>query len=96
MFKGSVIPEKVLYGAAQSRNPNSLRICATYAGRTVSLDGDYYACYAEKELQNAVDILKVGHHGDNKSMTETLASKLKPQYAVISCMREYDEKKDRP
>lgn len=96
LCEGITVPEPLVYRAAKSRNPNSLRLLVTYAGRKIALDGDYYACYAENELQTPCDILKVGHHGDAKSMTEKLASALRPRYAVISCMREYVEKKDRP
>lgn len=96
LCRNKTIPEEILYWASESRNPNSLRLTIKYAGRTVILDGDYYACYAEKEVQEKCDILKVGHHGDRKSMTPKLAKMLSPKFAVISCKREYDLKKDRP
>ncbi len=96
LFEGVQVPESLVYWAAKSRNPNSLRLFITYAGIKIALDGDYYACYAEKEVQEACDILKAGHHGDRKSMTEKLAAALRPRYAVFSCMREYVERKDRP
>lgn len=95
-FEGFPLTEEEIYRAAKSRNPNSLRIRISYGGKTVALDGDYYAKDAENEPQQSCDILKVAHHGDRKSMTEKLASMLKPKYAVISCMREYDAEKDRP
>lgn len=96
LYGNKSIPEELLFWASESRNPNSLRLTIKYSGRTVMLDGDYYACYAEKEIQEKCDILKVGHHGDRKSMTPELAKMLSPKYAVISCKREYDAKKDRP
>ncbi|MBQ6509788.1 MAG: MBL fold metallo-hydrolase [Flexilinea sp.] len=96
LFAGLPVTEEEIYRAAKSRNPNSLRLRVTYAGRSVALDGDYYAFDAENEPQLPCDILKVAHHGDKKSMTEKLASMLRPKYAVVSCMREYDAKKDRP
>ena len=96
LFNDEPVSEMDIYRAAKSRNNNSLRLQVRYAGRTITLDGDYYAADAEKEQQESCDILKVAHHGDRKSMTEKLASMLRPKYAVISCMREYDEKKDRP
>lgn len=96
LFAGLSVPESLINWAAQSRNPNSLRLRLTYAGRTVLLDGDYYASDAEKEVQAPCDLLKVAHHGDRKSMTDKLASALRPKYAVVSCKREYDAVKDRP
>lgn len=93
---GLSVPESLINWAAQSRNPNSLRLRVTYAGRTILLDGDYYAADAEKEVQVPCDILKAAHHGDRKSMTAKLAAALRPKYAVISCKREYDAVKDRP
>ncbi len=96
LFNEEPVSEMNIYSAAKSRNNNSLRLLVKYAGKTISLDGDYYAADAEKEQQEQCDILKVAHHGDRKSMTEKLASMLRPGYAVISCMREYDAEKDRP
>ncbi len=96
LFAGACLPEQDIYRAAKSRNNNSLRIRVSYAGRTAALDGDYYGFDAEREKQPPCDILKAGHHGDKKSMTEKLASMLRPKYAVISCKREYEPKKDRP
>ena len=96
LFNGEPVSEETIYRAAKSRNNNSLRLLVKYAGRTIALDGDYYAIDAEKEHLEPCDILKVAHHGDRKSMTEKLASMLRPKYAVISCMREYDAEKDRP
>ena len=96
LFSGVPVSEEEIYRAAKSRNNNSLRLLVRYAGRTIALDGDYYACDAETEPQEQCDILKAAHHGDRKSMTEKLADMLRPKYAVISCMREYVEQKDRP
>ena len=96
LFAAGSLSEEEIWRAAKSRNSNSLRLRVTYAGRTIAMDGDYYACDAEKEEQQPCDILKVAHHGDKKSMTEKLASMLRPKIAVISCMREYVPKKDRP
>lgn len=96
LFSGLPVTEEEIYQAAKSRNPNSLRLQVKYAGRSAALEGDYYAIDAEKELYQPCDIMKAAHHGDKKSMTEKLAAMLKPKYAVVSCMREYDAKKDRP
>ena len=96
LFNNEPVSEMNIYRAAKSRNNNSLRLLVKYAERTIALDGDYYATDAEKEYQEQCDILKVAHHGDKKSMTDKLASMLRPKYAVISCMREYVEEKDRP
>lgn len=96
LFSGEPVPETDIYRAAKSRNNNSLRLLVRYAGRSIALDGDYYALIAEKENHAPCDILKAAHHGDRKSMTDRLASMLRPKITVISCKREYDAKKDRP
>ncbi len=96
LFEGLPLSEEDIYRAAKSRNPNSLRLRIIHSGRSIALDGDYYAEDAENEPQLPCDILKVAHHGDKKSMTEKLASLLRPKYAVVSCMREFDAEKDRP
>ncbi len=96
LFYGLPLTEEEIYRAAKSRNPNSLRLRIEYKGKTIALDGDYYAFDAENESQQPCDILKAAHHGDRKSMTEKLAAMLRPEYAVVSCMREYDSEKDRP
>ena len=96
LFHRIPVSEDDIYRAAKSRNQNSLRLRIDHAGRMIALDGDYYAADAENETQRPCDILKVAHHGDRKSMTERLAAMLRPKYAVVSCMREYDAEKDRP
>ena len=77
-------------------NQNSLRLAVTYAGRRIALDADYYYMQAEQEDIKPCDILKVGHHGDRKSMSPRLAHMLRPKYAVISCKADYVPEKDRP
>ena len=96
MLRGLSVPEDLKYWASKSRNPGSLRLRLTYAGRTIELAGDCYGCVWEDEALEPCDILKVPHHGDAKAMTEKLAEKLHPSWAVISCKSEYVPHKDRP
>ena len=96
MLRGLPVPEDLKYWAAKSRNPGSLRVRLTYAGRVMELAGDCYGCVWENEALTPCDIFKVPHHGDAKSMTEKLAEKLRPTWAVISCKSEYIPHKDRP
>lgn len=96
MLHGLPVPEELKYWASKSRNPGSLRLRLTYAGRVIELAGDCYGCVWEDEETASCDILKVPHHGDAKAMTEKLAEKLRPVHAVISCGAEYIPHKDRP
>lgn len=96
MLAGKEVPENLKYWASKSRNPGSLRLRLTYGGRTLELAGDCYGGLWDNEGVRPCDILKVPHHGDSKAMTQSLARRLRPSYAVISCAAEYDPRKDRP
>lgn len=96
MLAGKPLPPGVKYWASKSRNPNSLRLRLSYAGRRVQLAGDCYGRVWEEEDLDPCDIFKVPHHGDRLSMTPLLAEKLRPAHAVISCGAEYIPRKDRP
>ncbi|MBQ9950543.1 MAG: MBL fold metallo-hydrolase [Clostridia bacterium] len=96
MLEPRRVPDGQRIRAAKLRNPNSLRIRLRYAGRTVELAGDCYGHLWENEPLERCDILKTPHHGDGKSVTETLLAKLRPAHAVICCSREYQPAKDRP
>lgn len=96
IFRGEPLSEDVLYAVSKERNISSLRLRLTYAGRTVLLTGDSYAAYWENDPEEPCDILKVPHHGDEKSMTQVLLDRLKPEYAVISCENAESPKKERP
>ncbi|MEN6593880.1 MAG: MBL fold metallo-hydrolase [Clostridiaceae bacterium] len=96
LYHGQALPDDVLYAVSKERNISSLRLRLQYAGRTVLLTGDSYAAYWERSPGARCDILKVPHHGDDKSMTQTLLDRLKPDYAVISCENAESPKKERP
>lgn len=96
IFRGEPLSEDVLYAVSKERNISSMRLKLTYAGRTVLLTGDSYAAYWEDDPGDPCDILKVPHHGDEKSMTQVLLDRLKPEYAVISCENAESPKKERP
>lgn len=95
MMAGEAYSEEDKFRASKNRNPCSLRLRLSYAGRSIELPGDCYGEIWENDAQGC-DILKLPHHGDAKSMTETLAKRLSPRYAVISCANEYVPEKDRP
>lgn len=84
------------YRVAEDRNLSSLMNRFSYAGRNILLTGDRYASDWESIPIPACDIVKLPHHGDPKSMTESLIRKLAPQYAVISCQNDPAARKDRP
>lgn len=96
MLSGRLLADGEAYWASKSRNPNSLRLRLTYAGRSLELTGDCYGEVWAGEALSPCDILKVPHHGDKKALTRELMEKLRPKWAVISCGAAYNEKKDRP
>lgn len=96
IYRGETMPEDELYAISKERNISSLRLRLSYADRQIVLTGDSYAAYWENDPEEPCDILKVPHHGDDKSMTQTLLSRLQPEYAVISCENAESPKKPRP
>jgi len=96
IYRGEPLPEDVLYAVSKERNISSLRLRLQYAGKSVLLTGDSYAAYWENDPSPHCDILKVPHHGDDKSMTQVLLDQLQPEYAVISCENAESPKKPRP
>ena len=96
IYRGEAIPEDTLYAISKERNISSLRLRLSYANRQIVLTGDSYAAYWENDPEEPCDILKVPHHGDDKSMTQTLLNRLQPEYAVISCENAESPKKPRP
>lgn len=95
MMMGKERSEDDKFRASKYRNPCSLRLRLSYAGRSIELPGDCYGEVWESDAQPC-DIFKLPHHGDAKSMTEKLAKTLSPEYAIISCANEYVPEKDRP
>lgn len=96
LYHGGMASEDALYAISKDRNNSSLLLRLTYAGRSVLLTGDSYAKYWEDAPEPPCDILKVPHHGDDKSMTERLIARLHPEYAVVSCENNAVPKKERP
>ena len=96
LYRGETMPEDVLYAVSKERNISSLRLRLLYASKQVLLTGDSYAAYWENDPEEPCDILKVPHHGDDKSMTQKLLNRLQPEYAVISCENAASPKKERP
>ena len=96
MLANQSLPPGLKYWASKSRNPNSLRLRLTYAGRQIELAGDCYGQVWEGEELAPCDIFKVPHHGDRLSLTPLLVEKLRPAHAVISCGAEHIPRKDRP
>mgnify|MGYP001215983393 CR=1 FL=1 len=96
IYRGETLPDDVLYACSKERNISSLRLLFSYAGRGVLLTGDSYASYWEHGPDRPCDILKVPHHGDEKSMTQLLLNRLCPEYAVISCENAPAPTKERP
>ncbi len=96
LYHGETFLESEIHRVSKDRNCSSLRLRATYAGRSALLGGDSYAAYWEDEPEAPCDILKLPHHGDDKSLTEKLLARLNPTYAVVSCQNDPNAKKERP
>lgn len=96
LYRGEPVDGREAYQAAKQRNLSSLMLRFDYAGRSVLITGDRYADDWEDEPIGPVDVLKLPHHGDPKSMTQTLLNGLRPQIAVISCQNDPFARKDRP
>ncbi len=96
LYRGEYPGYERAYRASKERNCSSLITWFNYAGKSVLLTGDSYADYWEHRAERRCDILKLPHHGDGKSMTQTLLKKLMPAYAVISCQNDAASSKDRP
>ena len=96
LYRNEAVDADESYKAAKQRNLSSLMLRFDYAGRSVLITGDRYADDWEDEPVGPVDVLKLPHHGDPKSMTPTLLNRLRPQIAVISCQNDPAARKDRP
>ena len=96
LYRGEEIDADEVFRAAKQRNLSSLMLRFDYAKRSVLITGDRYASDWEDEPIGHVDVLKLPHHGDPKSMTAPLLQKLSPSVAVISCQSDPRNGKDRP
>lgn len=96
LYAGQEPHEDELRAVSAERNCSSLIVLAEYADRRILLPGDSYASYWQDAGLPHCDILKLPHHGDGKSINETLLRSLSPAFAVISCQNDPAQKKDRP
>ena len=96
LYRGEATDPDEAYKAAKQRNLSSLMLLFTYAGRRVLITGDRYAEDWETEPIGPIDVVKLPHHGDPKSMTKTALNRLCPQIAIISCQSDPRGDKDRP
>lgn len=96
LYQGGPVDGDEWFQAAKQRNESSVMLRFTYAGRSVLLTGDRFAADWENEAPLHCDVLKLPHHGDEKSMTAPLLNSMMPHYMVISCQNDPTDKKDRP
>ncbi len=96
LYHGEEPTEETLYRVSKERNNSSLRVRLLYCGAELLFTGDAYAAYWENEQESPCTILKLPHHGDQKSMTGELIDKLNPAYSVVSCQQDPESKKERP
>lgn len=79
--------------AYSNKNDYSPIVLLEYCGNKLLFTGDaeeavekeFLAAYDEENYDVQVDVLKVGHHGSRSSSSQAFLSRLKPEYAVISC-----------
>lgn len=95
LYRGCSPDRDEWYEVSKERNCSSVIARLEYAGRSVLLTGDSYGSYWEPLKIPHTDIVKLPHHGDDKSVTEPLIRRLSPEYAVISCQNDTSTKKDR-
>ena len=81
---------------SKQKNAHSLMEWITYKGRRILLAGDRYAATFEDWSYGPCDLIKMPHHGDPRSMTQTLLDRLDPAYAIVSCQLDPRLNKDRP
>ncbi len=78
--------------ALEEENDRSMIIMAENNGIKFLLMGDAGIQAEEKLIKDNInvncDVLKVGHHGSNKSSSEEFLKKASPEYSVISVGRE--------
>lgn len=96
LYRNEPIDADEVFKAAKQRNVSSVMLRFDCAGRSVLITGDRYASDWEDEPVGHIDVLKLPHHGDPKSMTAPLLQKLSPSVAVISCQSDPRGGKDRP
>ena len=96
LYRNEPIDADEVFKAAKQRNVSSVMLRFDYAKRSVLITGDRYASDWEDEPIGHIDVLKLPHHGDPKSMTAPLLQKLSPSVAVISCQSDPRGGKDRP
>lgn len=96
LYHGGTPEQDEWFDISKERNISSLIMRLTYAGRSFLLTGDSYASYWQDMDIPKCDVVKLPHHGDEKSMTPQLIKRLAPSYAVASCQNDTSAKKDRP
>ena len=96
LYRGEKLQGELSYAASKERNISSLMLRIEYEGKSVLITGDAYGAYWQDAEMPPCDILKMPHHGDEKSMTESLIAKLHPSYAITSCQNDAVQKKERP
>jgi len=83
----AVVPDTWSTSCEEHPNDCSIGLLVTYCNSTILFTGD-----GELKAENAwsvedIDLLQVGHHGSDTSSSIKFITKIKPDYAVISCGR---------
>lgn len=96
LAQGEQLPNELLHTVSKDRNNSSLMVFLSYAGKTIFLPGDNYAAYLETTPLPRADVLKLPHHGDEKSLSFKMLEMIAPDTAAISCRSNIKEGKNRP
>lgn len=88
--------EPYWHSISEKKNADSTMQLIDYKNCRILSCGDRYAATFEHDNIGHCDILKLPHHGDEKSMTEKLLDNLSPRFAIISCQMDPSQKKKRP
>ncbi len=96
LYRGRPVSDDEVYRAAKARNSLGLALVFEYAGVRIGLGADVYAWDLVRRGLGPCRILKMPHHGDEKSASPELLEQIRPEWAVISCQIDPPEKKHRP
>lgn len=88
--------EPYWHSISERKNADSTMQLIDYKGCRILSCGDRYASTFEHDNIGHCDIVKLPHHGDEKSLTEDLIDNLSPGLVIISCQMDPSQKKKRP
>lgn len=92
MIEGENISDESVLMISKDRNYTSMVVRINYSGNIMLFTGDLYTEYLEKMNIGHCDVVKLPHHGSEKSATKRLLDLLTPRVVVVSCSASEGEK----